>query len=135
MSEETGAEYWADTHQSRSFAKRRRLARTIGLGDEIKQLCERLAIERRVLNSGLHWQFSKGPVILNFYPTTNKYTFQGTKSMGKHGNSLPNGYRFTFNDPHFAHRKPILLVALKELGGIRFKKSNGFGMPPVELGA
>jgi hypothetical protein len=133
--DETGADYWRDAGSVHKDFKRkcatRRMARVQLIKPELQALCAQLGIKGEVKNNGIHWQFSKNGIILNFYPTTNRITFQGEKSQGKHGNSLPGGVRFTFNNSSFQHRKPIIVVALKELGGIRFVRGEN-NEPPKE---
>lgn len=124
QTEETGAEFWREVgpvlKEFRKRAKERRMGRACVLKPEMQRVCKELGISGQVLNNGIHWQFKKDGVVLNFYPTTNKITISGKR------------IRFTFDKPCFSHRKPIIMVALKELGGIRFAMGKN-GAPPIEL--
>lgn len=102
----------------------RRMSRALRLKPELQKICDDLGIDAEVKNNGVHWQFRKGGVVLNFFPTTNNITFQGPTGA--------SGVRFTFNVRAFRHRKPIIAVALKELGGVKFVMGKNDG-PPIEL--
>jgi len=133
---ETGADYWKEVGPiMKEFNRKcaqKRMNRAQRIKPELQKICNELGIVGEVKNKGLHWQFRKGDVVLNFFPTTNKITFQGSKSQGRSGNSLPGGVLFTFNLGAYRHRAPIITVALKELGGIRFVMGKN-GEPPREM--